>query len=340
VNRAQTGARLWAAIRAVGAGLVAFAAEAWRLLGLLATWLRENVTWRRIRAILRIGRSALARYWADDGDALAGYVAYATFLSMFPFAIFAVALAGAALTPEDIDAIVGALFDLAPEHIARTLEPAIRGVAIENGRTLITGSALFALWTASNAIESLRVGFDRAYRPARERGFAMRRLRALAFVIFASLMFGLLGFLVIAAPLVIRIAEAQLGFFTPYGLGLVRYTIGVALFVVLLMQMHLFLPSERPVRRRLWPGVVVSVTLWAIGATAFSVYLSYAPNFAVTYGAFTGVIVTLLFFYLTGAAIIFGAEVNAVLMRFRGRDMRKPKRLPSLRKVLRHGDDA
>ena len=55
------------------------------------------------------------------------------------------------------------------------------------------------------------------------------------------------------------------------------------------------------------------------GAFGFSVYLAYAPDYAVTYGAFAGVIVTLLFFYLTGAAVIFGAEVNAALMAFRQR---------------------
>jgi membrane protein len=57
--------------------------------------------------------------------------------------------------------------------------------------------------------------------------------------------------------------------------------------------------------------------MWTLGAVAFSVYLSYAPSYTVTYGAFAGVIVTLLFFYLTGAAIIIGAEVNATLMAFR-----------------------
>jgi membrane protein len=280
-------------------------------------WARANLYWRRFRAICRIARASVRGYWADDGDALAGYIAYATFLSMFPFAIFAVALAGALVTPQEIDAAVEGMFDLAPEHIARTLEPVVRGVAVDNGRTLVTTAALFALWTASNAVEALRVSFDRAYRPKHERGFALRRLRAMAFVILASLTFLLLGMLLVGAPIGLQVAEARLGVSAPFGVGLLRYAIALAMFAAFLMQMHLFLPSERPRRKRLWPGVWVSVGLWAVGATAFSAYLSYAPNLAVTYGAFTGVIVTLLFFYLTGAAIILGAEVNATLMAFR-----------------------
>jgi membrane protein len=59
------------------------------------------------------------------------------------------------------------------------------------------------------------------------------------------------------------------------------------------------------------------VVLWTVGATAFSFYLSAAPSFSATYGALAGVIVTLLFFYLTGAVIIFGAELNAAIRRDR-----------------------
>lgn len=283
----------------------------------LARWVAANIYWGRIKALWRIAKSSVRNYWADDGDALAGYIAYTTFLSLFPFAIFAVAFAGAIVTPEEIEAAVDGLFELAPDHVARTLEPVIRGVALENGRTLITTAALFALWTASNAVEALRVAFDRAYRPEHERGFAMRRLRAMVFVMLASLTFLLLGLLIVGAPIGLKMAEARIGIATPVGVGLLRYAIALAMFAAFLMQMHLFLPSKRPHRKRLWPGIWVSVVLWTIGATAFSAYLAYAPNLAVTYGAFAGVIVTLLFFYLTGAAIILGAEVNATLMAFR-----------------------
>ena len=65
--------------------------------------------------------------------------------------------------------------------------------------------------------------------------------------------------------------------------------------------------------KRIWPGIFVSVVLWLGGAVAFSIYLSLTPTYAVTYGTLTGVIVLAVFFYLSGVAIIFGAEVNAVL---------------------------
>ena len=64
---------------------------------------------------------------------------------------------------------------------------------------------------------------------------------------------------------------------------------------------------------RLWPGVAASVIINSAAATGLSVYLAYVPSYTITYGALSGVIVTLLFFYLTGVALIFGAQVNAVV---------------------------
>ena len=273
--------------------------------------------WRRLRALWRVAASALARYDAEDGAAMAGYVAYSTFLAVFPFAIFATALLGALVTDQMREEWMAALFELAPEHVALTLEPVIDNVTRDRGGALITVSAAGALWAASNAIESIRVAFDRAYGIGDARGFLARRALALAFVLLAVATFALLAVLVIAAPLALALVETHLGVATPYGLGLVRYAVGLAVFAGFLALLHLALPSRPPSSRRIAPGIVVTVALWAAGAWAFSVYLSLAPSFSLTYGAFAGVIVTLLFFYLTGAAIILGAAVNATLLAFR-----------------------
>jgi len=308
-------AALWRETRVIAAAL-------WTTLRGAGLWLWRNVYWRRVKAIGRIGWSALNRYWSHDGDALAGYVAYATFLSMFPFAIFATALFGAFITPEAMDRAVASLFDLAPPHIAQTLQPAVESIALDNPNPLITTSALFAMWFASNAVEAMRVSMERAYATTRPRHFAISRVRALAFVVLAALTFALLGALIVLAPAAMRYAELQLGHFVPYALDAVRYMLAIGVFGLFLYQAHLLLPARRPRRQRLMPGIAVSVALWALGGFGFALYLQWAPSLSVTYGTFAGVIVTLLFFYLTGAAIIYGTEVNAVLMRYR-RDVRE-----------------
>ena len=303
-------------------------ATAGDVLRLLVEWLiaafwqgvafaRRNVTWRRGKALWRIAKSAYTRHLAQDGDAMAGYIAFSAFLAVFPFAIFATALGGTMVAPEDADAVLDALFNLAPRHIAQTLAPVIHSVTDGRGDRLVTISGLGGLWVASNAIEAIRVGFDRAYATEQPRNWLVRRGIALAFVVLATLTFGVLGFLIIVAPLALVLAEQMMGFGAPIGAGLLRYGIGLSVFGLFLFQLHLLLPTRRPPRRRLWPGIGVSMLLWTLGAYAFSRYLAAAPSYSITYGALAGVIVTLLFFYLTGMAILFGAQVNAVLMRFR-----------------------
>ncbi|TVQ55687.1 MAG: YihY/virulence factor BrkB family protein [Rhodobacteraceae bacterium] len=283
----------------------------------LLRWLYANIYWGRLKAIWRIAKSAVNRYWSHDGDALAGYVAYSAFLAVFPFAIFATALIGSTIGVEEQQRIMEGLFEIAPEHIAQTLEPVIRSVIEGQSGRLIGASALIALVVASNAVEATRVGFDRAYGATALRGFFTRRAIALGFVVLSTITFALLGVMIVVAPLGLRLAEEFLGFRQPWGLTAVRYLIGFGALWVFLFQLNLVLPSRRPPRRRLTPGVAVSTILLALGAWGLSTYLNYAPSYSITYGAFAGVIVTLLFFYVAGAAIIYGAEVNAVLMRFR-----------------------
>lgn len=291
-----------------------------------------NGLWTRARAWWRVLHLAYNRFFDDDGDALAGYIAYSVFLAVLPFAIFAMALAGALIGPTEGERLMMALFDVAPEHIAQTLSPVILSVTAERSDGLITFSAAIALFFASNAVEALRFAFDRAYEVKTPRGFFARRALAIVYVFIASVAFGLLGFLIIFAPLMLLLAERFFGFTAPFGVTPVRYGVGLVVFALFLFQMNLWLPSKRPQRRWLWPGIFVTVLLWTLGATGFSLYLSYAPSYSLTYGTLAGVIITLLFLYLTGAAIIFGAEVSAVLMALR-RDAEPGEAAP---KQLRH----
>lgn len=268
----------------------------------------------------RVAFNAYERFEGDDGFAMAGFIAYSVFLSLFPFAIFMSALSGILIGPDESLEIIDALFQLAPEHIARTLSPVLLEVMGEARGGLLTFSALAALWIASNAVEAVRIAFERAYNVDASRKFIHRRVVAITFVFIAAVAFAMLGFIIILAPLAIQLARDYLPFDIPFGLGILRYLFGLLVFALFLLMLNRWLPSRAPKTRRVWPGIIVSTVLWIIGATGFSIYLAFAPSYTVTYGAFAGVIVTLLFFYITGAIVIFGAEVNAALLAMRKRE--------------------
>ena len=126
---------------------------------------------------------------------------------------------------------------------------------------------------------------------------------------------------VVLAPLILAAVEGLFGIDAPFGLGLVRYGVALGACGRLLYLMHWTLPSARR-PHRIWPGIWATLLIWSAAATAFSVYLTFAPSYSVTYGTLSGVIVTLLFFYLSGAVIIYGAELNAALDRRLRREVR------------------
>lgn len=269
----------------------------------------------RRRRFLRALWDAFGRFNLNDGTAMAGFIAFSGLLSIFPFLIFAATLTGILVGEARSTEIIDALFRIAPEHVALTLEPVVHEVLGKRNRGVLTLSAIFAVWVASNAVEAFRIAFDRAYAVADPRSFLHNRAQAILMVFVGVAVAALLGLLIIFSPLLLIMAEDLAARPASWAASYLTYLCGIVVFVGFVMLMHMTLPGRSLDARRLWPGVLVTTVLWLGAAGGFTLYLSYVPSYTVTYGTLAGVIITLTFFYLTGATIIFGAELNAALHR-------------------------
>ena len=263
--------------------------------------------------IVRFLKEVFRRFNEDQGAVLAGYIAYASMLAGFPFLIFSISLLGVVLDPEESAYATEVLFDSVPEHVARTLEPVLDEVLQNERGGIFTLAILLTIYAASNGVEAIRIGLDNAYDTPSPRNFVMNRLVSMGFVLIGFLVFGALAVLIIFAPLVFQVFEAVTGQTIPASADIARYVIGAALLYGMLWLMHWILPARPMHKKRLWPGILVSLVMWVVVASALSVYVAYSPSYALTYGTLAGVIVTLLFFYLTGVSVILGAQVNATL---------------------------
>lgn len=283
------------------------------------------MTWRALLArapgdlwfAIRVGASAFYAFQRDEGWMLAGYIAYAALLAIFPFLIFVTTLAAATVGPAEVQALVDLLFDVAPEEVAREIEPALRNVLETRREGLLTVSAAGALLVASNGVEAFRQAFDRAYPSPKPRHALLGRLVGLLVVMAGTVAAIVLGFAVVLAPLILITVEGWFGIRTPVGLGAARYALAGLTLFLFLMLMHMTLPSRPPGFRRALPGVLTTLAVWTAAAGGFSAWLAAAPSYSATYGGLAGVIVTLLFFYISGAVIIYGAEINAAIARRR-----------------------
>ncbi|MER2510430.1 YihY/virulence factor BrkB family protein [Amaricoccus sp.] len=257
--------------------------------------------------------NSIDRFNRNDGSAMAGYIAFSGLLSLFPFLIFAATLIGILVGPNRSDQIIDALFQIAPQHVAMTVEPVVEEVLNKQSREVLTLSALFAIWVASNAVEAFRIAFDRAYGVSDPRNIFENRAMAISIVFLGAIVAALLGVSILLSPILLHLIERVAQVPVPAIAGYVTYGFGILVFIGFVLLMHLWLPGQHLPGTRLWPGVLVTTVIWLLAAGSFTLYLSFTPTYTVTYGTLAGVIITLMFFYLTGATIIFGAELNAEL---------------------------
>jgi len=266
-------------------------------------------------------RAAWRMVVEDEGLELSGYIAFTAFFSLFPFLIFLAALAGFLGDRETADEFIGAMFNLMPDDVAGTLAPAVREVLGAREGGLLTIGILTTLWFASNGIEALRAGLNRAYGVTEQRSILWRRLQSVGFVIAGGLVIFFLSLAVILGPVVWRVLgpavadvlETRVVFVT------VRYLLATLLLLVGLLLLHRWLPNTRQAFARVLPGVGVTALLWLIGASAFSWYIGNLADYAAFYGSLGGVAITLMFFYISAIIFIFGAEVNAIWRERTGR---------------------
>lgn len=266
---------------------------------------------RRLRRRLAILWDAVLSFNRNDGWAMAGYIAFSCILSLFPFLIAAATLIGIAVGQERSGEIIDAIFNIVPAHVALTIEPVVIEVLSKSSGRVLTASTLFAIWVASSAVESFRVAFDRAYRVDDPRGIIHNRLLAIGLVFLGSITAALLGVSILFAGPILAFVEQFAPL--PPGAYSITYGFGVIVLVSFLFIMHRVLPGRSMKGTQTWPGVLVTTILWITAATVFTTYLSFTPAYTITYGTLAGVMITLMFFYITGLTIIYGAELNASL---------------------------
>ena len=269
------------------------------------------------RRIWRLMLRSLWRFLFDDGLALASNIAFSVLMSLFPFLILLAAVpaywGGEAL----IEEIRTGMFSMFPEAVASALEPEVVAVMSQNQGGVLTFGIVILLVTITGAIESIRSGLNRAYGGKDRRPFLFRRLQSLAFVLIGGAVLLLVALLAVAVPLALTYLEPHIPQIAELR-GMVdtaRFAVIVVVLALFLFAMHLWLPARRQGLMELLPGVFATILLWFAAGWSYSYYLSHFGSYARTYAGLAGVIATLMFFYIVAVILLYGAELNAALLR-------------------------
>jgi len=260
---------------------------------------------------LQIVKRGWAEAKADNVPLMAAGMAYYAFLAIFPAIIAAVLLYSFFADPSTIASQLDALGSAIPADIKKTLTDQI-GLAAGNGKVGFGAiiAILVALFSASGGMSNLMTAVNICYDEEETRGFVKKRLIALALTVGAIVFFLLVVSLVAVLPVV-------LGFLGTNGVVLflvqaARWVLIVIVITVALAVLYRIAPDrDAPKLRWVSVGAGLATLLWIIASVGFSLYVSQFGSYAKTYGAIAGIVILLLWLFITAYAILLGAEINA-----------------------------
>ena len=274
----------------------------------------------RLPRAMRILLEAFFRLSTDDGWAIASHIALSTLMSLFPFLIVVTALAGFVGSKSLADEAARLLLGAWPVEVAEPIANEIRRVATAaQGRPLTVG-VVFSVYFASSAIESLRIGLNRAYEVIEKRRWWLLRLVSIVYVILSAIALLVLSVLVVLGPLITATVAVHFPWMAQFDLTvtIVRFGIATLILAVTLFMVHYWLPAGKRRPADIVPGIAVTLVLWLAAGAAFGAYLSaFANQYVLTYAGLASVMIALVFLYFSAAIFLFGGEINAAFLRAR-----------------------
>lgn len=256
----------------------------------------------------------------DDVPALGATFAYHLLLSMFPFLLFLAAIAS--YTPLSHGDAFGDLSAIVPTDALRVVQSTLLEIADGNRTNILSLSMLITIWLASNGFAAVARGLNKAYDITETRGFIKVRALSLLFVPLIAL--GILletVAVVFGNVLLCRISKALC--WSSAGVTLVhtlRFVLPLVLLVLIFSLLYAIIPNRRLRFRQVFPGAVFASAVWALASLAFSFYVDRFANYARLYGSLGGVVILLVWLYLTSVVLLVGSEINAVLCLKTNRD--------------------
>lgn len=255
----------------------------------------------------------LYRIGKDNATGLAAQLSYYFLLALFPTLIFVLTLIP--LFQVNPDTITNMISENAPGDTATLITDIIDDVMNNASGGLFSFGLIAALWSASNGMTALMNAFNVAYDVEDGRNPVVLKLMSIFFTIIMVVVFGL----AIALP----IFGQQIGnlLFGPLGLqdelrwvfSLIQVVLPLIVTFIVFITLYALAPNIKIKILSVIPGAAFTTIAWLGSSALFGMYVNNFANYSKTYGSIGGIIVLMLWLFLTGLIIIIGAEINAIL---------------------------
>jgi membrane protein len=285
--------------------------------GSLKNFLRDLRDLASVRAL----KATVQEFQRDDALGIAAQLAYYLILALFPFILVLVSLMGTFGSPELASEILAYFQRVMPEQAYDIIETftanIISGQAEAPG--LFTFGILFTIWAASGAFAAIINALNRAYDVQETRPFWKVRGIAILMTLGLSVLILIGVLLLVLGPQIGEAIANVFGLEETFTLvwEVVRWPVALFFMVFTVALLYYFAPDVDQPFRWITPGGLIGVLLWVLASVGFNFYVSNFGSYNKTYGSIGAVIVLLLYLYISSLTILFGATLNATLVRMK-----------------------
>jgi membrane protein len=277
----------------------------------------------RARGWIGTLKRTIREFKQDNLTDWAAALTYYTVLSIFPAMIVLISLLGLlGQNPQTTNALLKIIDDIGPSSAVQTFKGPIESLITNKsgaGILLIIGLAA-ALWSASSYVGAFMRASNQIYETPEGRPFWKLRPTQIAITLVMVILLALVGIaVVVTGPLASAIAG-------PIGLGHVAVTVWdiakwpvlVAVVMLMFAILYYWTPNvKQPKFKWVTPGSVLAVVVWIVASAAFAFYVANFGSYSKTYGSLGGVVIALIWLWITNIAVLLGQELNAELERER-----------------------
>jgi len=267
-------------------------------------------------------RKTLREFTNDECTDLAAALTYFAVLALFPAIIAILSLVSLVGDPETtVNNLMTIVEDAGGGSIVESIRPTIENLATSTGGgiALILGLAT-ALWSASGYVMAFSRGMNRVYEIGEGRPVWKLRPMMLLITLIMVIMVTLIALMLVASGGLAKSIGDVIGLGSTAVLvySIVKWPIILILAALTLALLYYSTPNvKQPKFRWISMGAFFAILIWVIASVAFGFYVANFSSYASTYGSLAGVIIFLLWLWITNIALLFGAELDAELERSR-----------------------
>ena len=285
--------------------------------GSLKNFLLDLKSLLRVRAI----KAAVMEFQRDDALGLAAQLAFYLILALFPFLLVLVSLMGTFSSPALASNVLEYFREVTPPQVYQIIDSYLSDTISGNNPApgLFSIGLVITLWSASGAFAALINALNKAYDVEETRPFWKVRGIALLMTLGLSVLILMGVLLLVAGPGIGEVIAGFFGLSSTFELiwNIVRWPAALFFMVFTVALLYYFAPDANQPFRWITPGGFIGVILWVLASLVFRFYVSNFGSYDETYGSIGAVIVLLLYLYISSLTVLFGAELNATLVRLK-----------------------